>query len=428
MNPSQTEQPAGNLVMDEQATIRHLAQLSDLDYHREKRAAAETLGITVTDLNGLVRKTKAKGDAASQSSDDFFDEVEPWASPINGTELLNELATFTHRFVVCDTHTADAIALWITFTWVIDAVTVAPIANITAPQPNCGKSTLLDLLELLCYRPLKTDNVSPAALFRSIEKWQPTLLIDEVDSFLKDNESARGILNSGHKRNGAVLRVVGDNHEPRKFSTWGAKALCGIGAINRTLASRSIRFELRRKLAHESVENLRHVSRNETHALQRKLARFALDAHLAISASRPTPIAGLNNRAQDNWEPLLAIADVAGGDWPERARHAAVSISNLEAQPTDDDAGIELLRDIQAIFKQQERNKIFTADLLASLCANEESPWATWNRGNAISARQLSRKLNDFGIRSDDIRMGQTVRKGYALTKFQDAFARYLPS
>lgn len=363
---------------------------------------------------------------AAQGMPMQFMEVEPWPEPVIGHTLLDELTSFVLRFVVCERHTAEAAALWIVFTWLIDAVTVAPIANITAPLPNCGKSTLLDLFEKLCRRPLKADHITAAALFRSIDAWNPTLLIDEVDTFLNANEDARGILNSGHKRNGAVLRVVGESHEPRQFSTWGAKALCGIGKIAKTLQSRSIRLELRRKLPGETVENLRHASPDEIQRLQQQLARFSDEIFDEVTHARPAPVPGLNNRAQDNWEPLLAIADAAGGAWPARARVAAQKICESEALHESPDIATQLLTDVRAVFESRKLQRIYTTELIEHLCEDEEAPWCTWNRGKPISARQLSAKLSDFGIRPQDLRIGTNVRKGYELAKMEDAFNRYL--
>lgn len=412
---------------DEQATITRLAQLAELDYFRERPSVAKSLAIAQSDLDKLVKKARQPHtEKRGNNSDVMFEDIEPWSEPVDGAALLNDIVTFIKRYVVCEPHTADAAALWIVFSWLIDAVTVAPIANITAPLPNCGKSTLLDLMERLCYKPLKADNISPAALFRSIEKWRPTLLIDEVDAFLKDNEDARGILNSGHKRNGFVLRVVGDTYEPRRFSTWGAKALCGIGTIANTLQSRSITLELRRKLPHESVENLRHANPAEVQALQQRLARFSNDAYDTVTEARPEPIAGLHNRAQDNWEPLLAIAQAAGADWPKKTHSAAQMITGTNAAHDAPDTNTELLADIREVFKQKHMDKIFTADLLQALCEDEEAPWATWNRGKPITARQLSSRLSEFSIKPSDVRIGGAVRKGYTLAKFSDAFARYL--
>jgi hypothetical protein len=356
-----------------------------------------------------------------------FEDVAPWEQPVDGEELLDELRQFIQRYVVCDEHTATAATLWITFTWFIDVVTVAPIANITAPLPNCGKSTLLDLMGLTVKRPLKVDNVSPAAIFRTIDMYEPTLLIDEVDAFLNGNEDARGILNSGHKCNGSVIRLVGNNHEPQSFSTWGAKALCGIGSIASTLDSRSIRLELRRKLPGETVENLRHVDREEVDYLVRRLSRFALDNHDIVKNARPTPIPLLDNRSQDNWEPLLAISEAAGGIWPNETRITAVAITGADNDEDMPDANTELLRDIKEVFENARVDRIFTAELILDLCNMEEAPWKVWNRGNPITSRQLSKRLKDFGIRPADMRLGGAVRKGYALIKFSDAFNRYLP-
>lgn len=429
MSTDQQGNTSGEQARDkEQKAITNLTQLSEIDYFRARKDAAKFLEVTPSDLDKLVKKARQpKAEKIGNKSDVMFDEIKPWSEPVDGAALLNDIVMFIKRYVICEPHTADAAALWIAFSWLIDAVTVAPIANITAPLPNCGKSTLLDLMERLCYQPLKADNISPAALFRSIEKWRPTLLIDEVDAFLKDNEDARGILNSGHKRNGFVLRVVGDTYEPRRFSTWGAKALCGIGTIASTLQSRSITLELRRKLPHESVENLRHANPAEVQALQQRLARFSSDAYNTVSAARPEPIAGLHNRAQDNWEPLLAIAQAAGADWPKKTHNAAQMITGTNAAHDAPDTNTELLADIREVFKQKHMEKIFTADLLQALCEDEEAPWATWNRGKPITARQLSSRLSEFSIKPDDVRIGGAVRKGYTLAKFRDAFARYLP-
>lgn len=263
------------LQLDGMAIISDLAALQELAYLQVRKDRASDLGISAGQLDKLrkVEQVRLAKEAVQQagSSNVLFEEVEPWGAPVNGAHLLDELSATVRRFVVCHPHTADAAALWVTFSWCIDALTVAPIANITAPLPNCGKSTMLELLERLSFRPLKVDNISAAALFRSIDRWHPTLLIDEVDAFLRDNEHARGILNSGHGRGGSVVRLVGEEHEPRRFSTWGAKALCGIGSIASTLQSRSIRLELRRKLPHEKVENLRHAEISTFQRLQRQL-------------------------------------------------------------------------------------------------------------------------------------------------------------
>ncbi|MBN0574116.1 hypothetical protein JTM30_35060, partial [Pseudomonas aeruginosa] len=155
--------------------------------------------------------------------------------------LLDDVTHALARHVIADKETLRAAALWAAFTWLVDVVQVAPIANITAPEKRCGKSILLTALGKLANRPLQVSNIAPAALYRSIELWAPTLLIDEVDAFLAAYDDARGILNAGFTRDSAsVIRCVGDDHMPTRFNVWGAKALCGIGKIADTLADRSI--------------------------------------------------------------------------------------------------------------------------------------------------------------------------------------------
>ena len=129
---------------------------------------------------------------------------------------------------------------------------------ITAPEKQCGKSQLLTLIGKLSNRPLVASNITTQSLFRVVEAFSPTLLIDEADSFMRENEDLRGIINSGHTRQSAfAIRCVGDNHEPTRFSTWGAKAISGIGSLPDTIMDRAIIFNLRRKLPGEEVERLR---------------------------------------------------------------------------------------------------------------------------------------------------------------------------
>ena len=138
--------------------------------------------------------------------------------------LLDEICATVRRFIVCEPKVAIAVALWIAFTWLIDRVDVAPLLVITAPEKRCGKSQLLSLVGFLSFRPLPASNISSAAVFRVVEAHAPTLLLDEADTFMKENEELRGVVNSGHTRQSAfVIRTVGDEHEPKRFSTWGLR-------------------------------------------------------------------------------------------------------------------------------------------------------------------------------------------------------------
>lgn len=390
-------------------------------FARLRLQVKETKVLSMADFDRL---TSSSNDD-SQPDSGIFAEVEPWADAVDGADLLDDITHALARHVIADKETLRAAALWATFTWLVDMVQVAPIANITAPEKRCGKSILLTALGKLANRPLQVSNIAPAALFRSIELWSPTLLIDEVDAFLAAHEDARGILNAGFTRDSAVvIRCVGDDHIPTPFNVWGAKALCGIGKIADTLADRSVPLRLRRRTPGENVESLRHSDPALWEQLRSRLSRFALDSAEAISKARPTPILGLNDRANDAWEPLLAIADLAGEHWPKSARNAAITLHGLEGEAPS--VGAELLADVKAVFDDKSASKVFSADLLNALIADEEAPWATWNRGKPMSPRQLSAKLADFGIKSKDVRQGFDVKKGYHLEQFADAFGRYL--
>ncbi|MNQ88020.1 hypothetical protein D3C85_1032690 [compost metagenome] len=355
----------------------------------------------------------------------MFPEVTLWPDPVNGAELLEDLTTVIRRHVIADPATIHAAALWVAFTWFIDAVDVAPIANITAPEKRCGKTVLLGVLARLACRPLPASNIAPAALFRALQLWQPTLLMDEVDAFLATHEEARGILNAGFTRDAAyVIRCVGDDHTPTRFNVWGAKALCGIGKIADTLADRSIPLRLRRKLAGERTVKIRHADASVFAEQVSKLARFAIDNREAVRTARPPEVEGLNDRANDCWEPLLAVAEVAGGDWLRIARSAAVSLHGLEEDAPS--TGAELLASIRQAFDARRTDRLSTADLLETLAEDDEAPWAAWNRGKPMTPHQLSKRLAEFGIKSNTLRINMRTPKGYRLEQFTEAFERYL--
>lgn len=357
----------------------------------------------------------------------LFPEVALWPESVNGDALLHEVVSTIRRYIVCDKETAIAAALWCAFTWVIEHVQVAPLAVITAPEKRCGKSQLLNLMGRLVCNPLVASNISPSATYRVIEAYHPTLLIDEADSFFKDNEELRGVINSGHTRQSAyVIRNVGETHEPKQFSTWGAKAISGIGTLSDTIMDRAVILSLRRKLSDEKVQRLRHAEEGLFEGLASKLSRFACDNGELIARLRPLLPEALHDRAQDNWEPLLAIADCAGGEWPKVARDAALKLSGAEHDSPSLSA--ELLADIKEVFEEKGVDRISTADIIEALCTDDEKSWATYNRGKPISPRQFAKRLKEYGINSKTVRIDYKTPKGFELSQFVDAFARYLAS
>lgn len=404
-----------------ESVIQRLSKLSPLEYDQVRRQEAKTLGVRPVTLDAAVKDAR-KGSSAEELP---FAETEPWQEPVEPGNLLTDIAATIRRFIVCDHDTAHAVTLWAAMTWFIDAVQVAPLAVITAPEKRCGKSQLLFLLGRLSSRAITTSSISPAALYRTIDTWCPTLLIDEADAFMRDNEELRGIINSGHTRESAfVIRTVGENFTPTRFNTWGAKAIAGIGQMADTIMDRSVVFQLRRKLPHEEVERIRYAESGLFDDLRSRLARFAEDYSDQVRQARPPLPHSLNDRAQDNWEPLLAIAMTAGNEWLEFGTTAALKMSDRDN--TSQTVGTELLADIREIFGN-DRDRITTAEMIRLLCSDEEKPWASFSRGCAITPRQLAKRLKEYGIHSHTIRTGIETAKGYMIDQFNEAFSRYLP-
>ncbi len=404
--------------------VARFAAMPRMEYEQIRVIEAKRLGVRATALDKAVAGSQ-KDHQVDAGKAAMFPEVEPWGDPVDIATLLDDIRATVNRFIICDTSTSIAVALWVAFTWCIDYLQVAPLAVITAPEKRCGKSQLLDVIGRLSFRPLVASNISPAAVYRVIEAHSPTLLIDEADSFLKENEELRGVINSGHTRQSAfVIRTVGDDHEPRQFSTWGAKAISGIGHLAGTLMDRAIVLTLRRKLPAEKCQRLRHADPKAFSQLASKLARFAEDAGPSIGQARPNLPEELNDRAQDNWEPLLAIADLADGEWPNLARAAALHISGAEHDPVS--TSTELLSDIKEIFDAKNVDRIPTADLLSALTSDDTKPWASYAFGKELSPRQLSKRLGEFEISSKDFKINGVTRKGYQKSQFDDVFSRYL--
>jgi hypothetical protein len=296
---------------------------------------------------------------------------------------------------------------------------------------------LLRSLEVQVVVEVRRDDVRDHTLgidlcgLRVIESDRPTLLIDEADTFFRDRPELHGLVNAGHSRGEFVLRTEsnGDEFRLRKFKVFGPKAIVGI-ALHQHLPdstlSRAIVLNLHRKLQHETVQRLRDADPDAFERLRSRIARFALDCAQRVRLARPRLPADLDDRAADNWHPLIAIAECAGPEWVERATAAALKLSG--ASESQASIGSQLLEDVRRIFDRWRGDKISTADLIDELCADEERPWSTFSRGKQVTPRQLARLLSAYGIRSKTVRLGPSkTPKGFERAQFDDAFARYLP-
>ncbi len=391
----------------------------------EDRAEAAEL-LTRAGVELLALRDEPRADGAADAPALPFPTVEPWPEPVDGAALLAELVATIRRYVVLDEPAAVACALWVLHAWTLDAASISPFLALVSPTKRCGKTTLLTLLWALAPRPISASNISAAALFRAVEMWQPTLLVDEAETFLHEREELRGILNGGHTRATArVIRCEGDDLTPRVFSTWTPKVVAAIGTLPDTITDRSIVVHMRRKTPAERVERLRIDRPEALTELARRCARWAADAVEALRAVEPTEPEGLHDRAADNWRPLLAVAAVAGGPWSERARAAAIALSG--GAPDTEDAAVQLLADLRELFEARDTEALTSESILAELTKREDRPWSEWSRGKPLTGRGLAKLLKRFGVAVKAVRFPNgTVAKGYARAWFSDAFERYL--
>jgi hypothetical protein len=365
----------------------------------------------------------------SDVSERYF---EPEVSQRNETSnpvLLDEVRRFLRRFVVMSDVQADAVTLWVAHSHAVTAAESTPYLAVTSAVKRSGKTRLREVLGLIVHEPLTAANISDAALFRAIEKLSPTLLLDEADAVFKarEREDLRGMLNAGYRRGAVAYRMGGPNRTTLEaFPVYCAKAFFGIGDfLPDTLSDRAIHVRLERRLRDECVERFRERGATATgHALRDRLADW-LEPQLSYMADlHPELPDELDDRAQDSWESLFVIADLAGGHWSERARRAALSLSTGEERE-DDSLAAQLLRDLKSIFKANGHKRFKTSELLEHLHAIDESPWADYY-GKPLSAHGLSRLLRPYRIKTMPVWVDGATVKGYKAEQFGDAFARVL--
>jgi Protein of unknown function (DUF3631) len=378
------------------------------------------------ELNNLAAELiPAEIEANTQGKNIDLSAPEPWPDPVDSAEVLNQISQTLSRHILLPEGAADAIALWAAHTHCFQAFSHTPRLHISSPLKQCGKTTLLNILGCLVPKPFRVDNVCDKAVFRVIEKYNPTILADGADSFICDNNDLSDVLVAGHERDSCVIRCIGYEKELRAFDVFSPAVISGIGPIPDALQDRSISIRLFRAKPGELRQ--RFDSRNTEHAenLRRKLAHFAADHFQRIIDSNPTLPPGAYNRLADNWRPLFAIAEIAGGDWPDRARTAFAAL--VDQRDDEQDLGVMLLADIHQIFTEQAIDRIPSAGLVQALNAMADRPWSEAYKGRPISQVWLARKLGAFDIYPSALRVQEKIGRGYFLTAFRDAFERYLP-
>ena len=378
-----------------------------------------------TDANDIARKQGAAGlrkvwDAADENA------------ARQGAAILDDVHGYLGRFVAYPSmHAHVAHTLWCVHAHLMDAWESTPRIAFLSPEPGSGKTRALEATERLVPRPVEAVNVTPAYLFRKVgdAAGAPTILFDEIDTVFgpkaKDNEEIRGLLNAGHRRGGVAGRCVvkGKIVETEEIPAYCAVALAGIGDLPDTILSRSIIVRMRRRAPHEQVEAFRaRIHGPQGHAIRERLATWAATEMDRLTDTWPGMPDGITDRDADVWEPLLAVADAADGDWPERARVAAVALVALSKAGTPS-LGIRLLRDLRTVFG--EADYLSTEQIIRELTIIEEAPWGDI-RGKPLDSRGLASRLRRYEVRSKNVRTAAGIAKGYGRVDLHDAWVRYL--
>ncbi len=361
-----------------------------------------------------------------------LERIRAVAEEIDGAALLDSVHAFLGRFIAYPSADAQvAHALWIAHTHLMDAWESTPRIAFLSPEPGSGKTRALEITETLVPRPIEAINATPAYLFRKVSdpSGPPTVLFDEIDTLFgpkaKDNEEVRGILNAGHRRGAMAGRCVvrGKIIETEELPAYCAVALAGLGNLPDTILTRSVVVRMRRRAPTEAIEPYRRrIHGPQGNELHDQLAAWASQIQDVLVGAMPAMPVGVADRDADVWEALLAVADAAGGVWPERARVSSVSHVS-DAKRGTPSLGVQLLADLRAAFR--DREAMFTEEIIKALVAMEESPWGDL-KGKPIDARRLSAYLRPYGVTRRQVRIGDRGSKGYRREDLHDPWIRYL--
>jgi putative DNA primase/helicase len=407
-------------TIDLDAVVSELEKVAFTTPQRDQlcKELYEPLGVKVDVLR------QAGAETESRSRKLTFPTFEPWPDAVNINTLIQDLIDLYRKHVVLDDYSIFTIVLWGLLTFFADseAIDTLPFLTLTSPEKRCGKTRLQSVLEWVVYRHLSASNITGPAIYRTVETCSPTLLLDEVDTFVKDKEELRGILNCGHTRQKAfVIRVNPVTMEPERFSVWCPKSFALIGCLSGTLHDRSIAIRMERKKRSEKVSPLRATTPEKREELQRKIHRWVADNRSQLEVLDPATIQQLNDRAADNWAPLLQVAKLAGQDWLDKALKAMAALNPQEGDPEpefdNENLGTLVLTRLRRIFydfargpvrdlaetkaraagKSEQEIKaagkdaarsispeddlfIPTSELLDKLNADKEAPWADWQK------------------------------------------------
>jgi len=414
--------------------VKASAMLSRGDLDRNKRRLADLLCIGVRTLEALVKEARTKageGAAMTEVTDQGFedDSLLPWEEAVNGDQLFTEVLALINRYLILSKAQSSAVAVWIVFSYAFESMRICPQLLINSPSKRCGKSTLLELIMYLVLRALPAANISSAAVFRSIQAWKPTLLIDEADTFLNStgNDEITGILNSGHNQSLAfVVRTqeVDGEHVPVRFSTFCPKVIAMIKAPADTIIDRSIVITLVRKRPDQHVDALAIDAKETLTDTRRRILRWSADHRDEVKFDIEDVPAMGNDRARQNWAVLAAFAKAMGTQAYAALLNAASELS--DTSDVEENVEVELLTDLRDLVLVCKTAHIQSGYLVKELVKLKERPWGEINRGGELTENKLARMLRPFKVSPEKFRDGAVTHRGYSVPALKAVFDRYL--
>jgi Protein of unknown function (DUF3631) len=400
--------------------VINLAGMTPLQYAQQLTREAKKYKTPVRLLEKMVEVAKVEQEAEKLLLPHW--EVTPAEKEVDIAALLADIEARILHHVAMPKHLAFVCALWIAQTWIHEHATYSPILFVTSPERDSGKSTLINVIKYMVRRELSTVSITAAALYRSIEKWNPTFVIDEADKAFVKNLELEQVVNSGWTRGSGIVRCHPDTHEPMVFPTFCPKAIASKGKqAPDTILSRAIFITLKRRTRVEAIAHFAHVDDAGFQRLRGQLARWAVDHGQALGSLVPEPPQGFINRIASNWQMKLAIADSAGAG--ARAREAARVIAGIADLTSE---GVTLLEDIKIHFGRSTLDYVGSKALIADLIADAERPWAEWSHGKPISEKGVAQLLHDFGIKPGMVGPADRRLRGYKKEWFEEAWERYL--
>jgi hypothetical protein len=412
---------------DEEA-FRRLARLSPADYDRVRHKEARRLLLRIRSLDAEVTARRSDLAADDEANEVDLPVVEPWPEAVTDfADVLHQALDRYERHLWLPPGAAVAITLWTPHADMYTAFHHTPRLILLSDEPGCGKTTTFEVIASMVQKPLRSENMTPAVLFRIVDQHQPTLLLDELDTYLHLEDEMRGLVNAGHKRGSHAYRCEGPRRAVRAFKAHAPVALAALGDLPATLRDRSIIINMTKAQAGQIKARFDPNCVEIESVLASKILRWTTDNFEAVKACNPTMPSGAYNRTGDNWRPLFAIAQVAGGDWPALAADA---FARLTARPPSEERGRVLLADIRRVFADAAATRMFSTDLLHALCSLPDRPYCypenPKTRGIILTPASLSRWLQPYGIRPRAIRIGPDRTKGYELSQLEAAFKQHL--